>query len=68
MVTSLVYVLSAFSPSIYFMMITYGVIGGISTGCTYIASLIVIVEYFDKLKGVATGICMAGSGKLFKTN
>lgn len=61
-VTSICYVACAFAPSIYFMMILYGVIGGISTGCTYIASLIIIAEYFDKKKGIATGICMAGSG------
>jgi MFS family permease len=35
---------------------------GISTGCTYIASLIVIPEYFDKKIGIANGIVMAGSG------
>ena len=54
-ITSLCYVGCAFAPSIYYMMALYGVIGGISTGCTYIASLIIIAEYFDKLKGVATG-------------
>lgn len=38
--------------------------GGITTGCTYIASLIIVANYFDKKKGIATGITMAGSGKL----
>jgi MCP family monocarboxylic acid transporter-like MFS transporter 14 len=61
-VTALMYALSAFAPSIYYIMITYGVIGGVSTGCTYIASLIIIAEYFDKKQGMATGVCMAGSG------
>ena len=35
---------------------------GLSSGCTYIASLIVIAQYFDKRIGMATGITMAGSG------
>jgi MFS family permease len=61
-VTALMYVASAFAPSIYLIMVTYGVVGGISTGCTYIASLIIVAEYFDKKQGMATGVCMAGSG------
>ena len=62
LVTTLMYVLTIFAPSIYVMMVTYGIIGGISTGCTYLASLIIIAEYFDKKRGIATGITMAGSG------
>lgn len=61
-VTALMFIVTALSKSIVVMLACYGVIGGISTGCTYIASLIIIAEYFDKKKGVATGICMAGSG------
>lgn len=61
-VTSLMYISTVFSPSIYIIMITYGIIGGISTGCTYLASLIIIPDYFDKKRGIATGITMAGSG------
>jgi MFS family permease len=62
LVTAVVYILTLYAPSLNIMMITYGVIGGVSTGCTYIASLIIIAEYFDKKRGVATGITMAGSG------
>ena len=57
-VTALMYVISAYSTSIYLMMAAFGVIGGISTGCTYISSLIIVAKYFDKLKGVTTGITM----------
>ncbi|CAF0910909.1 unnamed protein product [Brachionus calyciflorus] len=62
LVTSACYMLTVFSPNIYLMMVFFGVIGGVSTGCTYIASLIIIAEYFDKKRGIATGITMAGSG------
>lgn len=61
-ITSIMYVITAFAPSVYLQMFTFGVVGGISTGCTYIASLIVIAQYFDKKRGIATGITMAGSG------
>lgn len=61
-VTSAMYISTVFSQSIFIMMGLYGVIGGISTGCTYIASLIIIAEWFDKKRGIATGITMAGSG------
>lgn len=61
-VTAAMYMLTVFGPNVWAMLITYGFIGGLSTGCTYIASLIVIAEYFDKKRGVATGITMAGSG------
>lgn len=61
-ITSILYFLSALAPSIIYIQIFYGVFGGISTGCTYISSLIVIAEYFDSKIGIATGIVMAGSG------
>lgn len=62
-VTSLMYLLSVFVPSFYYMYLTIGVIGGIATGVFYISSLVIIPQYFDKKKGVATGIAMCGSGK-----
>lgn len=62
LITSLMYFLSAFAPSIEVIIVTCGIVGGLSTGCTYIASLIVVNEYFEKKKGIATGITMAGSG------
>jgi MFS family permease len=31
-------------------------------GCTYLPSVLIIAMYFDKKRGIATGITMAGSG------
>lgn len=62
LVTASCYMLTVFSPNIYLMMVFFGIIGGVATGCTYISSLIIIAEYFDKKRGIATGITMAGSG------
>lgn len=61
-ITAFMYICTALTSSIYVMMITYGVVGGISTGCCYLASLLIIPDYFDKRRGIATGITMAGSG------
>lgn len=61
-VTSCLYFFCVVSPSIVPIWIFYGVIGGVSTGCTYISSLIVIAEWFDKKIGIANGVVMAGSG------
>jgi len=61
-ICSSMYVLCTFSPNIYWMYISYGFLGGITMGSTYIPSLIVVAMYFEKKRGIATGICMAGSG------
>ena len=65
-ITALMYFLTTMTISIYVMMLTYGVIGGISTGCCYLASLIIIPTYFEKKRGIATGLTMAGSGIIRK--
>jgi len=61
-VNAMMYILTVYAPSLYVMYITYGIMGGIATGCAYITSLIVIADWFDKKRGIATGITMAGSG------
>lgn len=61
-ITALSFVATAFSPTIIGCYIFYGVIGGIATGCCYIGSLLIVCQYFDRLKGLATGIVMSGSG------
>ncbi len=60
--TSLFYCVCIISPSMYLMLIFYGILGGLTTGVVYITSMIVLTEYFDKKIGLATGIFMAGSG------
>jgi hypothetical protein len=37
-------------------------------GSTYLPSLLIISIYFENKRGIATGITMAGSGKLKKTS
>ncbi len=47
-------------------MISFGVFGGIAIGCTYLPSVLIISMYFNKKRGIATGVCMAGSGNFNK--
>jgi len=54
--------LSSFSPNVTTLMITYGVIGGYGLGTMYLPSMVVISDYFDKKRGLATGIADSGSG------
>jgi hypothetical protein len=37
-------------------------------GCTYLPSVLIIGLYFEKKRGIATGITMAGSGMSRKIN
>ena len=61
-VFSLMYMICTFVPSIYYMIVLFGFIGGVAFACTYNSLFIILVEYFDKKLGVANGMTMAGSG------
>ena len=47
--------ISSLSPNVTTLMITYGVIGGYGLGTMYLPSMVVISDYFDKKRGLATG-------------
>uniref|UniRef100_A0A5S6QQN6 MFS domain-containing protein n=1 Tax=Trichuris muris TaxID=70415 RepID=A0A5S6QQN6_TRIMR len=55
-------VLSAWVDSLDTMMITFGLIGGIGAGLTYIPAVVFVGYYFERKRAIATGIAMAGSG------
>jgi MFS family permease len=61
-VFGLMYALCAWLPNIYYMIATFGVVGGIAFSCTYLTCFIILVDYFDKKLGIANGLTMAGSG------
>jgi len=61
-VFALMYVVCAFVPSIYYMIVFFGVIGGISFACAYNTLFISLNDYFDRRLGIANGMTMAGSG------
>jgi len=53
---------SSFSPSLLFLVISYGVVGGLGLGCMYIPAMVAVGQYFKKKFTFATGICVCGSG------
>ena len=59
--TSLGLFLSSFANRIEIIYFTHGIIFGIGTSLSYLPSLVMIANYFDKKRSFATGIATAGS-------
>ncbi|CAN7986195.1 unnamed protein product, partial [Ixodes pacificus] len=53
-------VASAFTPSVTWMSVTYGIVHGCGTGMMLVTLAILVLEYFQKYRGAATGIRYAG--------
>ncbi|XP_042629797.1 monocarboxylate transporter 9-like [Cyprinus carpio] len=53
--------LSAFAPSISFLIFSYGIVVGIGCGLVYAATLTITCQYFDKRRGLALGIVTTGT-------
>ncbi|KAL1438075.1 hypothetical protein MTO96_010417 [Rhipicephalus appendiculatus] len=51
---------SHFAPDIAWMTVTFGFIQGLGSGVVCVAITVVLMTYFDKYRGVATGIRYAG--------
>ena len=47
-------------------MVFYGVIGGFGLGAMYLPSVVIVSQYFEKKRGLATGLAGCGSGKYFR--
>ena len=52
---------SSFSTSIYLLYVTMGVCYGIGAGLMYTSGFLVVSMYFDKFRGLANGLCVAGN-------
>ncbi|XP_070524610.1 monocarboxylate transporter 12 isoform X2 [Cardiocondyla obscurior] len=61
-ISCIAFVLAYFSPSIEFLYISYGAIGGIGAGLIYVPAVITTGFYFEKWRALATGIAVCGSG------
>ncbi|XP_076856719.1 monocarboxylate transporter 9b [Brachyhypopomus gauderio] len=53
--------LSAFAPSVHFLMFSYGVVVGLGCGLLYAATVTITCQYFDKRRGLALGIVTTGT-------
>lgn len=56
------WILSSFTSSIYVLIITYGLVMGVGVGLVYGIPIIVIPKWFQKHKGLALGLVLAGFG------
>ncbi|XP_060077608.1 monocarboxylate transporter 9-like [Ylistrum balloti] len=54
--------LSSFSPNLDVMIFFYSIVGGIGFGLFYLPSIVIISEYFEKRRALATGIAVCGAG------
>ncbi|KII88067.1 hypothetical protein PLICRDRAFT_176807 [Plicaturopsis crispa FD-325 SS-3] len=61
-VMALGFVLASFSTRVWHLYLTQGIIFGLGSGLAYIPAVSVISQWFDKRRGLATGIAVGGSG------
>ncbi|CAG9823917.1 unnamed protein product [Phaedon cochleariae] len=54
--------LSVLCPSVEWLMIVYGVGGGLGFGLMYVPAVVNVGYYFEKRRSLATGIAVCGSG------
>ena len=54
--------LASFSHNLWWLYLSYGVIGGIGLGLGYIVPVAVLVKWFPDRRGVITGIAVGGFG------
>ncbi|KAJ8969484.1 hypothetical protein NQ317_011490 [Molorchus minor] len=62
LISTAAFVLSIFSPTVNWLMLIYGVIGGIGFGLIYLPAVVCVGYYFETKRSLATGIAVCGSG------
>lgn len=61
-ISTFAFVICIFSPSVKWLMWTYGFIGGIGFGMIYLPAVVCVGYYFETKRSLATGIAVCGSG------
>ncbi|KAJ8965758.1 hypothetical protein NQ314_003916 [Rhamnusium bicolor] len=62
LIASAAFVLSIYSPSVNWLMLIYGFIGGTGLGLIYLPAVVCVGYYFESKRSLATGIAVCGSG------
>lgn len=53
--------LSYFANSVTYLYVSYGVMVGIGAGLTFPPTVYIVTSYFERLRGLANGLCISGS-------
>ncbi|XP_029679004.1 monocarboxylate transporter 1-like isoform X2 [Formica exsecta] len=53
--------LSYFANSVTYLYVSYGLMVGIGAGLTFPPTVYIVTQYFERLRGVANGLCISGS-------
>ncbi|KAJ8962273.1 hypothetical protein NQ318_018252, partial [Aromia moschata] len=62
LISTAAFVLSIFSPTVNWLMLSYGFMGGIGFGLIYLPAVVCVGYYFETKRSLATGIAVCGSG------
>ncbi|XP_030762100.1 monocarboxylate transporter 3 isoform X3 [Sitophilus oryzae] len=62
LISTLAFVLCIFSPTVNWLMLTYGFLGGLGFGLIYLPAVVCVGYYFETKRSLATGIAVCGSG------
>jgi MFS family permease len=54
--------LTSYATSIWHVYITYGLVLGLGVSCAFVPSVATVGQWFDRRRGLATGIAVAGTG------
>ncbi|KAF9957161.1 hypothetical protein BGZ65_002223 [Modicella reniformis] len=61
-IASLGFIVASFSTQLWQLYLTQGLMYGFGGGIVFFSSISVTAQYFEKLRGLANGIAVAGSG------
>ncbi|XP_067937688.1 monocarboxylate transporter 12-like [Watersipora subatra] len=62
LIGSLSIALSSLAPNLHFLSIMLGFVGGCSFGVIYLQSAVIVGQYFEKKRAMATGMATSGAG------
>ncbi|XP_060565324.1 monocarboxylate transporter 13-like [Ruditapes philippinarum] len=56
------YILSIFVPNVYILYLTMGLVSGCGFGMVFLPAVLIVTQYFTRLRSVACGIALSGCG------
>lgn len=62
LVSSAAFIAAVFARNVKYLIVFYGIVGGIGFGLIYLPSIVMVQYYFEKKRAFATGIAVCGSG------